>query len=141
MYMKIITRDTDYAVRALCYMAEKKGGIVTVSEIVNELKAPRAYLRKILQILNKKGILKSQKGFGGGFGLGLSPANIYVIDLIKIFQGGMKLNECMFKKKICPNRSSCRLREKLYDIENYVRDELSRITIEGLLGKRDTIRK
>ena len=56
--MKLITRDTDYAIRALCFIARFKKKIVSVSELVKVLKIPRPFLRKILQTLNKKRILK-----------------------------------------------------------------------------------
>ena len=57
--MKSITGDADYAVRALCLMAEHKEEIIPVSELAGELKIPKPFLRKILQILNKEELLKS----------------------------------------------------------------------------------
>ena len=65
--MKLINRDTDYAVRALSYILRRKDKIVTAAELVRELDMPRPFLRKILQSLNKNGFLKSQRGKGGGF--------------------------------------------------------------------------
>lgn len=85
--MKLITRDTDYAVRALCFIAENKGKIVSVSELVKVLKIPRPFLRKLLQILHRKRILKSFKGRGGGFQLAIPAERIYLVDLIKFFRG------------------------------------------------------
>ena len=131
--MKLITRDTDYALRAICFIAKSKKKIISVSELVKELKIPRPFLRKLLQVLNKKGILKSHKGQGGGFQLN-GPANkIFLVDLIVIFQGPLKLNECFFKKLRCPNINSCSLRKKIEGIENYVVRELKTITINSLL--------
>ncbi len=134
--MKLVTRDTDYAVRALCFIAESKEKIVPVSTLVNKLKIPQPFLRQILQVLNKKGILKSYKGLRGGFQLAISPRQIFLVDLIKIFQGPFVLNECLFKKKICPERSDCLLRKKISAIENYVFSELNSISIVSLINKR-----
>lgn len=137
--MKLITRDTDYAVRALCFIAESKEKIVPVSTLVNKLKIPRPFLRQILQELNKKGILKSYKGSGGGFRLALSPEQIFLADLIKVFQGPLKLNECIFKKKICPNRNECILRARVNSIEKDVISQLREITVASLLNKRSNL--
>lgn len=136
--MKLITRDTDYAVRALCYSAlcADRNKKISAGEIVRELKIPRPFLRKILQQLNKKGILRSYKGKGGGFELALPPEKLYLTELIKIFQGPLKLNECFFKNKVCPDISTCCLSEKIGEIENYVIKELKGITIALLLKKR-----
>ncbi len=137
--MKLITRDTDYAVRALCFIAQSKEKIVPASMLVNKLRIPRPFLRQILQALNKKGILKSYKGLGGGFQLAISPNQIFLVDLIKIFQGPLKLNECIFKKKICPNKDICMLRAKINIIEKEVILELGSISIAALLNKRDNL--
>jgi len=134
--MKLITRDTDYAIRALCFIAKNKNNIVSVSRLVNELKIPRPFLRKILQALNKKGMLKSSRGLGGGFMLRLAADKIFLIDLIEVFQGPLKLNECIFKKKICPNKNTCNLKKKLDFIEKQVVSDLKFITIGSLLNKR-----
>lgn len=131
--MKLITRDTDYTVRALCYIAKHKEKKVSVSELVKELKIPQPFLRKILQILNKKRILKSYKGLGGGFRLAKPAEKIFLVDLIKIFQGPLRLNECFFKKIACPNINTCSLRKKIINLEKYVIKELESITISSLL--------
>ncbi len=131
--MKIITRDTDYAVRALIYIAQTKKKIISATELIEELKIPKPFLRKILQTLNKKGVLISYKGQGGGFSLAKPYDKIYLIDLIEIFQGPFVINECVFKKKICPNRSTCSLKSKLDYIEAKVVKELESVTIKSLM--------
>lgn len=131
--MKLITRDTDYGIRALCFIAKEKGKVVAVPQLVKALKIPRPFLRKILQILNKEGIVISLKGVGGGFRLALIPDKIFLVKLIEIFQGPFKLNECMFKKILCPNRSCCALKKKMDRIEDHVISELSAITIGNLI--------
>lgn len=131
--MKLITRDTDYALRALCFIARHKTEMVPAGRLVNELKIPRPFLRKILQRLNRARMLKSYKGQGGGFILVTPAHKMFLLDLIKIFQGPLKLNECFFKKKICPNTKTCKLRKKINNIERYVISQLKCFTIADLL--------
>ena len=134
--MGIINRDTDYAVRALCCMAGRGERIVPVTELVKALKIPRPFLRKILQRLNKRRLLASFKGHGGGFMINADPDRIFLIDLIRIFQGRFSLNECVFKKEICPNKKTCLLKKKMDGIEKLVLAELKTITIGSLLKGR-----
>mgnify|MGYP001571464584 CR=1 FL=1 len=131
--MKLITRDTDYAVRAVCYIAKSKKKILSASDLVKALKIPQSFLRKILQILNKKRILKSYKGLGGGFVLSEQPEKIYLLDIIEAFQGKLQLNECLFKKMSCPNKSTCCLRKKMQAIERNVISDLESVTLSSLL--------
>ncbi len=133
--MKLITRDTDYALRALCFIARHKKKTVPVSELVEDLKMPRPFLRKILQVLNKKGILQSHKGQGGGFRLAKEARKIFLVDLIEIFQGPLSLNECVFKKVPCSNVHTCALRRKIGSIEKYVFSQLKSINLASLLRK------
>lgn len=133
--MKLLTRDTDYAVRALVFMTEHKNRIVSVPELVRALKIPKPFLRKILQILNKRGILQSHKGQGGGFLLVKPSSRIFLADLMEVFQGPLELNGCLFKKKVCPNRSTCPLRRRICNIEKNVISELGAISVASLAGK------
>ena len=130
--MKLITRDTDYAVRAIISIASKNDTRVSVAQLVKELHIPRPFLRKILQVLNKEGLLTSYKGPDGGFSLSVKADKISLIDLMEIFQGPLSLNECMFKKKVCPNRSFCRLRHKVSGLEKYVFLKLKSINLGSL---------
>ena len=131
--MKLITRDTDYAIRSICYIARKKNSVVCVSSLVRDLKIPKPFLRKILQILQAKGILKSYKGLRGGFKLALPLNKILLVDLIRIFKGSFKLNECIFKNKSCPNIITCVLKKKLGAIEKYLFSQLKSISMASLL--------
>ncbi|MDO8661821.1 MAG: Rrf2 family transcriptional regulator [Candidatus Omnitrophota bacterium] len=132
--MKLITRNTDYALRALCFIAKSDGKIIPVSGLARELRVPQPFLRKILQVLSKKRILKSLKGQGGGFLLKRSPVKIFLPDIMRIFQGKLRLNECSLKKLLCPEQKTCPLRKKISGIERYVLRELNAISIASLIG-------
>lgn len=133
--MKLITRNTDYAIRALIYICGRKNKITSVSELVAKTKIPRPFLRKLLQILNKKGILRSSKGQKGGFMLAAEPQEIFLTDLIRIFQGSLKLNECLFKKEPCVKKSICPLNKVIRDIEEDVLKKLKAINVASLAFK------
>ena len=133
--MKLITRNSDYAVRALCCIAEQKQEVISADQLVRSLEMPRPFLRKILQTLNKEGLLNSSKGKGGGFTLAISPEKISLIDVMKIFQGTIRLNECKFKKSDCPHISDCLLKKKIDEIEKEVIFKLRAINIESILKK------
>ncbi|MDO8535720.1 MAG: Rrf2 family transcriptional regulator [Candidatus Omnitrophota bacterium] len=131
--MKLLTRNTDYGIRALCFIAKEKDRVVAAPELVKALKIPRAFLRKILQALTKNCFVKSYKGIGGGFKLALSPGKIYIVEVAKVFQGDFRLNECFLNKKICPDRRTCPLKRKIDKIEKDVVSELGVITIGELI--------
>jgi len=132
--MKLITRNTDYAMRALCFITQQKRAAVSVTEMVAALRIPRPFLRKIVQVLSGEGILRSVKGQGGGFSLGKRPEDVRLTDLIRIFQGTIQLNECIFKKKVCPRRGTCALKHEIDGIEKEALARLHKVTIASLIG-------
>lgn len=72
--------------------------------------------------------------------LALAPNKIFLADLIEIFQGSLKLNECIFKKRICPDIKVCKLKKRIDAIQKYVISELKDITLVSLLGETRTYR-
>jgi Rrf2 family cysteine metabolism transcriptional repressor len=128
----LIARSTDYAVRALKYLAES-GEEVAVSELTQKLKIPWPFMRKIMQLLGRGGFVASKKGPGGGFILLKKPEEIYLTELIKLFQGPVCLNECVFKKKVCANKRTCYLSKKLGEIEEYAYLVLSKINLKEIM--------
>ena len=133
--MKLITREIDYAVRALIHLAANRNETVTVPELVDELGITRPFLRKIMQLLARAGVIESYKGNKGGFRLIKKPGDIYLIDLIEIFQGKFSLNECLLNKDICPNKGNCILKDRVDDIEEKVKKELESIDLKSLVKK------
>lgn len=137
--MKLITRNTDYSVRALCCIAEQKQEVISADQLVKSLKMPRPFLRKILQALNKEGLLNSSKGKGGGFTLALPPDKISLMDVMEIFQGPIRLNECKFKKSDCSYIGDCLLKKAIDGIEKEVVVKLKAITIASIIKKEVNI--
>jgi Rrf2 family protein len=133
--VKLITRNTDYAVRALGCIAEQKQEVISADQLVKSLNMPRPFLRKILQTLNKKGLLDSSKGKGGGFTLAVPPGEITLTDVMEIFQGPTRLNECKFRKSDCPYINDCFLKKKIDEIEKEVIVKLKAITIASIIKK------
>lgn len=131
--MKLLTKNTDYAIRALIQLAKNKDRYISSTEISRDEKIPLPYLRRILQALTKENIISTKEGAGGGVKLRLAPDGIRLTRLIRMFQGNIQLVECMFRKQICFNRKKCVLRKKMKDIEEMVISELENITIGNLL--------
>ncbi len=138
--MKLLTKNTDYAVRALITMAQNKGRI-SAAEISERQDIPYPFLRRILKTLADDKLIRAKEGAGGGVILSAEPGNIRLSDVIKIFQGDIRLSECMFRKTICANRPKCALRAELLRVSGMVDDEFGRLTIEKLAKKTGGIKK
>lgn len=132
--MKMITKDTDYAIRAVVYLAKVKDRFVSSSEIAKKEKIPLLYLRRILQVLIRNNLAVSKEGIGGGVRLKVKPENINIADMIGMIQGQIKISKCMFRKKMCANRKNCMLRKKIQSVEELVIQKFRNVTIQDLLS-------
>lgn len=130
--MKLITRDIDYAVKALLFIARNNNQRNTVTDLAQKLNVPYPFLRKIFRILSRQGILSSSKGREGGFSLAKPPDKIRLTDLIRIFHGPVELAECVFKDKVCPDIKTCPLRQKILRLQALFLSELQAVTIASL---------
>ncbi|MBF0386565.1 MAG: Rrf2 family transcriptional regulator [Candidatus Omnitrophica bacterium] len=131
--MNLLTRNTDYAVRALIYMAGKVPARVSARDIGRDLGLPGPFMRKTLQVLQKAGYLISTKGKSGGFELAQDTKKIRLVDLVTLFQGPVSMGDCLFKKKICSGIKSCPLRREILDIEALVLERLQGVTVASLI--------
>jgi len=134
--MKLLNKDADYGVKALVEIASREGGVSSVSGLTGPLGLPRPYLRKILQALARGGVLKSSRGKGGGFILARPAAAIRLSEVIAVFQGPVRLHDCVYKARLCPDVRTCPLRTTLDRLEADLVAELEALTIADLLAEK-----
>jgi Rrf2 family transcriptional regulator, cysteine metabolism repressor len=132
--MNLLARDTDYAVRALLYMAARKDVLTSTVDLDRDLGLPRPFMRKTLQKLQKAGYLVSVKGNKGGFSLAVDLKKVRLIELMRLFQGNISLGDCLFKKKLCDCRATCPLRKEIKAMEDILLKRLGSLTV-GELAK------
>lgn len=104
----IITRATEYAIRAILHMSRQPAGeIVFKKDICKTQEITPAFLTKILQPLIKDGIVGSQRGVGGGFYLAKEPAEITLFDIVNSQEGPVYLNQCLIEEGACEREFFC----------------------------------
>ncbi len=104
----IITRATEYSIRALLYLSKQpRGEIVFKKDICQSQDITPAFLTKILQPLIKAGIVGSQRGVGGGFYLLKDPEEITLLDVVRAEEGPLFLNHCLERPGVCRKDCYC----------------------------------
>lgn len=134
----LITRATEYAIRALLYLAKQpKGEIVMKKDICRSQNITPAFLTKILQPLIKEGIVGSQRGVGGGFYLVMNPQDVTLLDVLKAQEGPLYLNHCLAQEGICDKQTFCPVHGAWHDIRNELMDTLGRYSFADLVQKEE----
>jgi Rrf2 family protein len=92
----MLSKKTQYALKALGYLASKYGeGPVLISEISKTKKIPIKFLETILLELKQSGVLDSKKGKGGGYYLAQNPKKITLAKAIRLVGGPIALIPCV----------------------------------------------
>ncbi len=102
-----ITREADYAIRCVLYLAAHRHETVAVGEIAEAQYIPKTFTAKILQKLVRAGIVASARGKKGGFTLARAPSMISLLDVIETIQGPIPLNMCVIDRKSCERTDYC----------------------------------
>lgn len=106
-----ITRQADYAVRAVYYLAkmgpERRAATSQIAEIQQ---IPPSFLAKIVSQLSVAGLLQTSRGARGGVSLAKPPEEITLLEVVEAIDGPILLNECVLNSGACTFGQDCRLR-------------------------------
>ncbi|WP_298038880.1 Rrf2 family transcriptional regulator [uncultured Desulfuromonas sp.] len=135
----IITRATEYAIRALLFMAKQpRGEIVLKKDICRTQEVTPAFLTKILQPLIKEGIVGSQRGVGGGFYLLKAPAEVTLLDVVKAEEGPLYLNQCLAHDGFCDRDVFCPMHGAWREVQDEIMAILDRYNFAHL-ARQETL--
>jgi Rrf2 family protein len=92
----MLSQKARYALRALYVLAAKPPGTTAmIAEIAEESRTPRKFLEQILLDLKKRGIVHSQRGKHGGYGLARAVDKITFAEIIRAIDGPLALSPCV----------------------------------------------
>ncbi|MDY0191298.1 MAG: Rrf2 family transcriptional regulator [Desulfuromonas sp.] len=134
----IITRATEYAIRAILYMSKfPTGDIILKKDICRTQEITPAFLTKIFQPLVKEGIVGSQRGVGGGFFLKRDPKEISVYDIFKIQEDPLHINVCLAEEGNCDRDKFCPVHNKWSSVRDSMIEQLSSCSFAQLVQEEE----
>jgi len=119
-----ITRQADYAVRAVLYLARNGEKRTATSMIAEEQHIPPSFLAKIVSQLSIAGLLHTSRGARGGVVLAREAKDITLLEVIEAIDGPIQLNECVGDNGTCSFDEKCPLRPVWCDAQEELVDRL-----------------
>ena len=107
----MITKKTEYAIRAMWELAQHPDTLLTANRIAEAQAIPPKYLPQIVAELVQTGLLVSARGYRGGLKLQKPAKEISLLSIIEAVQGSMDLFECQHGPFDCQHLPGCDLRE------------------------------
>ena len=131
----LVTRETDYAVRTVLYLAKNRDRTASVTEVAHAMQIPKSFLAKLLQRLVRRHILTSSRGVNGGFQLAQKPSEITLLSIMEAVQGPAGINVCAIDSKRCKLSSTCAVHPVWVEMRKEVEKRLKRETIAKLVNR------
>ena len=128
-----ITRQADYAVRAMAYLTQLgPDRRAATSQIAEEKQIPPSFLAKIVSQLSVAGLLNTSRGARGGVSLAKDPTEISLLEVVEAIDGPILLNECVGDISNCVFGESCTVRPVWCDAQRELVNRLRSTTFGQL---------
>ncbi len=130
----MISKACKYGIRAAIFVASKagNGSKLTVKQIAKEVDAPEAFTAKILQILNKQGIITSLKGPYGGFYFDEHQSEQPVLNIVSAIDGMSVFRECGLGLMKCSETHPCPMHDQYKIAREALHDAFQQTSIGQL---------
>jgi len=141
----MISKKAKYAINALVYLAKQpQNEPIQISIISSSENISRKFLESILLVLRNAGIVNSKKGKIGGYYLSLSPEEINMAEIMRIFDGPIALLPCVTHKYYqkcneCKDEAKCGIRDIFSDIRRETVRMLKNATLAEIVKRAESL--
>lgn len=90
----MFSQTVEYALRAVVHLAAESPNARTVEQLAQATRVSPTYLAKVIQKLVHAGVLRSQRGVGGGVSLNKSPAELTILEVVNAVDPIQRINHC-----------------------------------------------
>lgn len=130
----MISQTAEYALRAMVFLAMNQDNAQVTERIAGGTKVPASYLSKVLQSLYRAGLVKSQRGLGGGFSLAKAPATTTILEIINAVDPIKRIETCPLDLS-SHGVVLCALHKRLDEAIASVEQAFERTTLEEILAR------
>ena len=133
----ILSRASEYAIRAMVYMAGRQDdGPIQLKEIAEAESIPFHFLAKTMQVLTRIRLVKSYRGPHGGFTLMKPASEIHLFDIVNAFDAISQWETtCVLGINPCSDDVVCPLHDDWSPIKTMIFQLFEQKTLDELVGK------
>ena len=133
-----ITRQADYALRAMLYLAQlEPNQRAATSQIAEEKRIPPSFLAKIISQLSIAGLIHTSRGARGGVSLARKPDEISILEVVEAIDGPITINECTCSPASCPFSEECPIRDLWIETQEYLTEHLRETTFAKFVVQKE----
>lgn len=119
------------AIRVMTFLALYPNQMYSTKDAATAIKVSEHHLAKVRQRLTKAGLLKSERGPGGGFILSKQPEKITLLEIYEAIEGKLAGSYCLLDKPAC-HRDNCIFGDMIEKMNKQVKKHLAVMTLDKL---------
>ena len=138
--MKISTKGR-YALRMLIDLAVHQGeGYVSLKDIASRQNISKKYLEQIVPLLNKSGLLKTNRGNRGGYMLAKKADECTVGDVLRATEGSLAPVSCLeYEPNECPRVNECATIKIWEELYRRITEYLDSVSIQDIINDNSAL--
>ena len=124
-----------YALTVMVDLAKiSDGGFVSLADIAEREHLSMKYLESIISLLNKGGMLQSQRGKNGGYKLAREPKDYNISEILLLTEGTLAPVNCIMQEGVnCEKAATCSTLPLWAGLDNVIDNYLRTITLEDII--------
>jgi Rrf2 family protein len=141
----MLSKKAKYAIKALLALANQdREAPMRIADLARAEQIPPKFLELILLGLKNQGLLQSRKGKGGGYLLARDPSEIYLGQIVRMFDGPLAPVPCASQTAYlrcadCRNEAVCGVHLAMKEVRDATAKILDGTSIASLRGKIDQV--
>ncbi|MBX3730814.1 MAG: Rrf2 family transcriptional regulator [Candidatus Sumerlaeia bacterium] len=128
----MLSQTAEYALRAALVLAHHDPVSLVAADIAATAHVPPDYLAKVMQALRRGGLVRSRRGYHGGFSLSRPATAITILDVIHAVEPTGRLHECPLGLA-CHESGLCALHRSLDEATAAFERHLAGLTLAAVL--------
>ena len=133
----MISTKGRYALRVMLDLADQAEGYLSLKEIADRQQISVKYLESIAAILNRAGLVRSQRGKDGGYCLARPAKEITAAQVLRLTEGTLSPVACpSLEGDPCQRAETCKTLPLWRVLDETIDRTLSSVTLEDLLRGR-----
>lgn len=135
--MMISTRGR-YALRMMLDLAEHQAnGFIALKDIAERQEISKKYLEQIIPTLNRFDLLRTSRGFSGGYRLSRKPEEYTLGDILRATEGSLAPVTCLESDhNNCARQADCATLPIWIGLDNVINEYLDSITLQDILDRQ-----
>lgn len=135
--MKISTKGR-YALRMLIDLAEhREDGYIALKDIAERQNVSKKYLEQIVPIVNRSNILKTNRGYQGGYMLADTPDKYTVGMILRLTEGSLAPVPCVESEpNECARSATCPTLPIWQGLNRVINEYLDSITLQDIINSQ-----